>query len=142
MIILNIEPYAKPQGTPSWGNKTWDNYFRWRDRFNDELLNKRLSVDDLFIPFEVRFFVSKGFSKKNIGKPRDKRPDYDNYLKAFTDAWYGGFEKITGERRDDGCVWGGYGLKFYSPVAFIQIVPATIPSRSDIIKVIESQLYK
>lgn len=138
-IILNIEPKAKPQGTPNFG-KVWQGYFDWRDRFVNELLNKRLAFEDLPIPFEVRFFVSKGYNKKSLGKPRTKTPDYDNYLKAFTDGWFGGFEKINNINYDDGIVWGGYGLKYHSPVAFIEVVPARFPEQHDILQSINSQL--
>lgn len=139
-IILNIEPKSKPQGTPKRGNPTWHNYYDWRNRFTSELCNKRLSFQDLPIPFEVRFYVSKGFSQKNAGELRNKRPDFDNYLKAFVDGWFGGFSKIDNTNYDDGIITGGCGFKVISPVEFIEILPAVIPDKSELLASIYRQL--
>lgn len=138
-IILNIEPKAKPQGTPRRGNPVWHSYYDWRNRFVVELQNKRLCFADLPNPFEVRFYSSKGYREKNNGLPKAGKPDFDNLLKAFVDGWFGGFSIIDGCKYDDGIVIGGAAFKIISPVDFIEVLPSRFPDRAALLQIINGQ---
>ena len=141
-IILNIEPKAKPQGTYGRKNPVWQSYFDWRNRFIIELQDKRLRFEDLPNPFQIRCYTSKKFKKGHLAKPSSNKPDFDNYLKAFTDAWFGGFSIIDGCKYDDGAIIGGACFKIASPVDFIEVLPISFPDENELIQAIRKAELK
>lgn len=90
MIVLEIEPVAKPRMTQSdkWAKRPRAiKYFAFRTQLNLQKINIDWNKE-----VKITFFISmpKSWSKKKrremAGKPHQQRPDCDNYFKGLTDS--------------------------------------------------------
>jgi Holliday junction resolvase RusA-like endonuclease len=113
MIILNVNPVAKPRMTRSdkWKKrKATDKYWEYKDKIREYKFI-------LPIPYKMTFYLQtpKSYSKAKQalleGQPHLVRPDKDNLEKGFLDALF----------EEDSHIWSGWVEKRYSMNPRIEI---------------------
>lgn len=106
IVKLLIDPYPKPRMTQrdKWAKrKCVVEYFRWKDKLN------AMVTCDIPPQFKITFTVpmpsswGKKKRKQMAGQPHQKRPDLDNFLKAFLDAIF----------EEDGHIWNVHAVKVW-----------------------------
>lgn len=92
-----INPVAKPRMTRSDKWKKRDSvvkYWKFKDACREQgvFLDNGMNIT-WHIPIPKSLSLKK--QKEMVGKPHEKRPDLDNYLKALLDALF----------KEDSCIW-------------------------------------
>lgn len=127
LFHIPVIPCPAPRIVPSdrWETRPCvQKYRQFRDGVNDWISQNKISQDALPARITVIFYMpfprSKGkkWRQKNLGEGHTFRPDTDNLIKAFLDAWF------RDANSEDSHIWDVRGIKVWSNQGAIEVFEA------------------